>query len=108
MNCHVVQNRLSDRIMFIAIIGTRFSGKTSIENYLVSLKGFTSVRIIQSESDLHGFEEQYEVQISLLFSMCQQLFHRFTLPPRRVCRPPLTSPLKKMLTLCPNICHSYQ
>lgn len=55
--------------MFIAIIGTRFSGKTSIENYLVSLKGFTSVRIIQSDSDIHGFEEQFEVnflQISLL------------------------------------------
>jgi len=47
--------------MFIAIVGTRFSGKTSIENYLVSLKGFTSVRIIQSDSDIHGLEEQFEV-----------------------------------------------
>ncbi|KAF8641073.1 hypothetical protein AX17_000717 [Amanita inopinata Kibby_2008] len=29
--------------MFIAIIGTRFSGKSCVEDYLVSCKGFTSV-----------------------------------------------------------------
>jgi len=55
--------------MFIAIVGTRFSGKTSIENYLVSLKGFISVRIIQSELDIHGFEEQFEVPSLFLLSM---------------------------------------
>ena len=99
--------------MFIAIVGTRFSGKTSIENYLVSLKRFTSVRIIQSDSDIHGLEEQFEVQTSFLSQysyMYQQSFHRFTphkSPHRRVCQPPLTSPLRKMLTLCPNICPSY-
>lgn len=32
--------------MFIAIVGTPFSGKSSVEDYLVSLKGFTSVRLI--------------------------------------------------------------
>ncbi len=31
--------------MFIAIIGTRFSGRTTIESYLIA-KGFVSVRII--------------------------------------------------------------
>lgn len=31
--------------MFIAIIGTRFSGKRTIEQYLVSQLGFTSVSI---------------------------------------------------------------
>jgi len=55
--------------MFIAIVGTRFSGKTSIENYLVSLKGFISVRIIQSELDIHGFEDQFEVQTLFLLSI---------------------------------------
>ena len=37
--------------MFIAIIGTRFSGKSSLEEYLVSDKGFTSVRILESDRD---------------------------------------------------------
>ena len=103
----------SDRIMFIAIVGTRFSGRTSIENYLVSLKGFTSVRIIHSDSDIHGLEEQFEVQTSfLVFLHVSTSFHRSThhrLPHRRACRPPLTSPPRKMLALqCPNICPSYQ
>jgi dCMP deaminase len=31
--------------MFIAIIGTRCSGKSSLEDYLVSVKGFISVHI---------------------------------------------------------------
>ena len=48
--------------MFVAIIGTRFSGKTSIENYLISLKGFISVRIIQSLSHVYELEEKIEVQ----------------------------------------------
>jgi hypothetical protein len=51
--------------MFIAIIGTRFSGKSSIENYLVAAKGFTSVRlrVLQSnpEQDISVFEEKFEV-----------------------------------------------
>jgi len=46
--------------MFVAIIGTRFSGKSSIEDYLISIKGFKSVRIVQSNSDHHG-EEKFEV-----------------------------------------------
>jgi len=37
--------------MFVAIIGTRFSGKASIENYLIATKGFKSIRIVQSNSD---------------------------------------------------------
>ncbi|KAH9486498.1 Deoxycytidylate deaminase [Psilocybe cubensis] len=47
--------------MFIAIVGTRFSGKSSIENYLVSSHGFTLVRIIQSDSNVGGTEEKFEV-----------------------------------------------
>ncbi|KDR85469.1 hypothetical protein GALMADRAFT_234357 [Galerina marginata CBS 339.88] len=47
--------------MFVAIVGTRFSGKSSIEEYLVSSKGFTSVRVIQSDFDVGGFEENFEV-----------------------------------------------
>lgn len=49
--------------MFVGIIGTRFSGKSSIENYLVETKGFKSVRLIQSNSDhdVGHFEEKFEV-----------------------------------------------
>lgn len=49
--------------MFIAIIGTRFSGKSSIENYLVTAKGFKSVRLVQCnpEYDISAFEEKFEV-----------------------------------------------
>jgi dCMP deaminase len=49
--------------MFIAIIGTRFSGKSSIENYLVATKGFKSVRLVQSnpEYDFSVLEEKFEV-----------------------------------------------
>jgi hypothetical protein len=36
--------------MFVAIIGTRFSGKTSIETYLVSSKGFICVRLLDNQS----------------------------------------------------------
>jgi dCMP deaminase len=45
--------------MFIAIVGTRFSGKSSIENYLVTAKNFKSVRLVQShpEYDISVFEE---------------------------------------------------
>ena len=32
--------------MFVAIVGTRYSGKSTIENYLVSSKGFTSIRLV--------------------------------------------------------------
>lgn len=32
-------------MMFIAIIGTRLSGKSSVEEYLISQKGFTCVRL---------------------------------------------------------------
>jgi hypothetical protein len=34
--------------MFIAIVGTRFSGRSCVENYLVS-KGFIRVRILEAE-----------------------------------------------------------
>ncbi|TFK36977.1 cytidine deaminase-like protein [Crucibulum laeve] len=37
--------------MFIAIIGTRYAGKTSVEDYLVSSKGFTPLRLIRSAGD---------------------------------------------------------
>jgi dCMP deaminase len=49
--------------MFIAIIGTCFSGKSSIENYLVAAKGFKSVRLVQSnpEHDVSVFGEKFEV-----------------------------------------------
>ena len=49
--------------MFIAIVGTRFSGKSSIENYLVTAKGFKAVRLVQSnpEYDTNAFEEKFEV-----------------------------------------------
>jgi dCMP deaminase len=69
--------------MFIAIIGTRFSGKSSIENYLVAAKGFKSVRLIQSnpENDFSVFEEKFEVgnylasQASLWVSLNDQVVH---------------------------------
>lgn len=32
-------------VMFIAIVGTRGAGKSEVEKYLVSSKGFTSVRL---------------------------------------------------------------
>ncbi|KAF4622966.1 hypothetical protein D9613_002238 [Agrocybe pediades] len=47
--------------MFVAIVGTRCSGKSSIEDYLVTSKGFTCVRIIHSESTVGGYEENFEV-----------------------------------------------
>ncbi|TEB38877.1 hypothetical protein FA13DRAFT_1724823 [Coprinellus micaceus] len=43
--------------MFIAIAGTRFSGKSTVEDYLVNRKGFTAVRLIapnDGESILEG------------------------------------------------------
>ncbi|KAF8913132.1 cytidine deaminase-like protein [Gymnopilus junonius] len=46
--------------MFVAIIGTRFSGKSSIEDYLVSSKGFTLVRITQSDFNFGGYEKDLE------------------------------------------------
>lgn len=45
--------------MFIAIIGTRFSGKSSIENYLVTTKGFKSVRIVSDNGN--DVIEEFEV-----------------------------------------------
>jgi uridine kinase len=50
-------------IMFVAIVGTRFSGKSSIADYLVSSKGFTEVRLIRSEDVATRFEEKFEVCI---------------------------------------------
>lgn len=47
--------------MFVAIVGTRSSGKSSIEDYLVSSHGFTLVRVIQSDSNVGGNEEKFEV-----------------------------------------------
>jgi len=62
--------------MFIAIIGTRFSGKTSIENYLVGTKGFKSVRLIQSNSDHNvGFnEEKFEITNSRIYTPSDMAF----------------------------------
>ncbi|TBU39078.1 cytidine deaminase-like protein [Dichomitus squalens] len=37
--------------MFIAIVGTRFAGKSSVQSYLVKHKGFIPVKITQIESE---------------------------------------------------------
>ncbi|RPD81889.1 hypothetical protein L226DRAFT_564537 [Lentinus tigrinus ALCF2SS1-7] len=37
--------------MFIAIVGTRLAGKSTVQNYLVKNKGFIPVKILQSPSD---------------------------------------------------------
>lgn len=47
--------------MFIAIVGTRCSGKSSVEDYLISVKHFTPVRIIHSE--LGDEPESFEVPL---------------------------------------------
>jgi dCMP deaminase len=43
--------------MFIAIVGPRFSGKTTVEDYLIKEQGFAPVRLIapnDGESILEG------------------------------------------------------
>lgn len=35
--------------MFIAIVGTRSAGKSTVENYLVSSLGFSSVRLARTD-----------------------------------------------------------
>jgi hypothetical protein len=40
--------------MFIIITGTRVSGKRSIQDYLVQLKGFEALRLAPSSTDLKG------------------------------------------------------
>ncbi|KAJ7706011.1 cytidine deaminase-like protein [Mycena rosella] len=45
--------------MFIAIIGTRCSGKTAVEDYLVS-KDFQRVRILNDSEDLNDDSSSYE------------------------------------------------
>lgn len=37
--------------MFIAIIGTRLAGKSTVENYLTQHKGFISVKLLQHSLD---------------------------------------------------------
>jgi hypothetical protein len=54
--------------MFIAIIGTRFSGRTTIESYLVA-KGFAPVKIIaQALGYEHRIGDDREVSPSLTWS----------------------------------------
>ncbi|KAH9951031.1 cytidine deaminase-like protein [Amylocystis lapponica] len=45
--------------MFIAIVGTRSSGKTSVEDYLVSAKGFRSVRLLQNDESAEFSNAQH-------------------------------------------------
>ena len=52
--------------MFIAIVGTRCSGKSSVEEYFISVKHFTPVRIIHSE--LGDESESVEVPSRVLSS----------------------------------------
>jgi len=68
--------------MFVAIVGTRFSGKTSIENYLVFVKGFTSVRLLRLDENravdgLNGngvsnLSPLYLVFTDVRFRLCNQ------------------------------------
>ncbi len=44
--------------MFVAIIGTRSSGRTTIESYLIA-KGFVPVRIIAQALDYEARVEDY-------------------------------------------------
>ena len=37
--------------MFIAIIGTRFAGKSTVQSYLVKHKGFIAVKITRNEPE---------------------------------------------------------
>ena len=51
-------------IMFVAIVGTRFSGKSSIVEYLISSKGFTSIKLIESDSEeVVVTDDKFEVLI---------------------------------------------
>jgi hypothetical protein len=49
------------RSMFIAIVGPRFSGKSAIENYLVSNEGFISLRTNPGYSENGCAESELEV-----------------------------------------------
>lgn len=54
--------------MLIAIVGTRLSGKATIENYFVSAKGFTSVKITGDES-VPNYEPGASSQLSMIYRM---------------------------------------
>jgi len=57
--------------MFIAIVGTRFAGKSTIEEYLINEKGFTPVRLIEpndGDSSLDG-----EITVRLILSFREML-----------------------------------
>jgi hypothetical protein len=66
--------------MFVAIIGTRFSGRTTIESYLIA-RGFVPVRIIAQASDYEARVGDYG-KVSYLracrsFGLPTQLFFRY-------------------------------
>ena len=63
--------------MFIAIVGTRFSGRNSVLEYLVSVKGFVAVRIMEAglNSDVvsrsHLFSRDAFLASTSTFLICQ-------------------------------------
>lgn len=61
--------------MFIAIIGTRFSGKTSIEDYLVASKSFTCVRLRRDTTKENSISSQVHV-ISLFIRFLAERISR--------------------------------
>ena len=62
--------------MFIAIIGTRFSGRTTIESYLIA-RGFVPVRIIARtlayEARVEDYGEVSYLRACLLLDLSTQL-----------------------------------
>ena len=62
--------------MFIAIIGTRFSGRTTIESYLIA-RGFVPVRIIAKaldyEARIGDYREVSHLRACLLLGPSTQL-----------------------------------
>ncbi|KAM5530745.1 hypothetical protein V8D89_015605 [Ganoderma adspersum] len=48
--------------MFIAIIGTRFAGKSTVQRYLVNVKGFTPVQVSRDASDKGHGRESFDEQ----------------------------------------------
>src|SRR6266498_2171717 len=60
--------------MFVAIIGTRFAGKTSIKNYLVASKGFTSIRLLSHGSSSNECLRVQEVSYCSTFFLVSDPF----------------------------------
>jgi hypothetical protein len=66
--------------MFIAIIGTRFSGRTTIESYLIE-RGFIPVRVIAQALDYEArvgdYGEVSYLRAYRLLGLPTQLFSRY-------------------------------